>query len=98
MSGLFPSSASSTTPSQGDLSKDIEVKQPPSDSVSQISFSSTGDFLAVSSWDNKVRVYGVDPNTGTSEGKTMFEFQGPVLSVAWSMVRILVMCNVLGAC
>lgn len=35
--------------------KDIELVQPPSDSVSKIEFSPTQDILAVASWDNNVR-------------------------------------------
>ncbi len=34
--------------------KDIEVSQPPSDSISALSFSPQAEFLAVSSWDNSV--------------------------------------------
>lgn len=34
--------------------KDIELVQPPSDSVSKIEFSPTQDILAVASWDNNV--------------------------------------------
>jgi WD40 repeat protein len=34
--------------------KDIEVAQPPSDSISALSFSPQAEFLAVSSWDNNV--------------------------------------------
>lgn len=44
--------------------------------------SSQADF-SVASWDNKVRIYEVTPQ-GQSEGRAMFEHQGPVLSTRWS--------------
>jgi WD40 repeat protein len=37
--------------------KDIEVADPPTDSISSISFSSVADYLAVGSWDNNVRLW-----------------------------------------
>ena len=86
MSGLFGSAApaaSSQSTSQGDPSKDIPLNQPPEDSISNLSFSPTGDFLAVSSWDKKVRIYQVSEN-GQSEGKAAIDFDGPALSCAWS--------------
>ena len=41
-----------STSNQGD--KDIEISDPPSDSISCMSFSGTADFLAAGSWDNNV--------------------------------------------
>lgn len=35
-------------------SKDLELQQPPPDSISQIAFSPTQDILAIGSWDNGV--------------------------------------------
>ena len=35
--------------------KDIEVADPPPDSVSSLSFSPQAEYLAVGSWDNNVR-------------------------------------------
>lgn len=35
-------------------SKDIEVSDPPTDSVSSLAFSSVGDYLAVGSWNSEV--------------------------------------------
>jgi mRNA export factor len=67
------------------LGKDVELKQPPSDSVSEIAFSPKADLLAVSSWDQKVRIYAID-SFGQGEGKALFDFQGPALGVAWSTV------------
>jgi len=36
------------------VQKDIELVQPPSDSVSRLAFSPVQDVLAVASWDNNV--------------------------------------------
>jgi WD40 repeat protein len=86
MTTLFGSSSASATNTQGDLSKDVELKQPPTDSVSEIAFSPKSDLLAVSSWDQKVRIYAID-SYGQGEGKAAFDFQAPALGVAWSTVR-----------
>lgn len=37
---------------------DVEVANPPSDSVSSLAFSSAANFLAAGSWDNNVRTAG----------------------------------------
>ncbi|KAJ7284577.1 WD40-repeat-containing domain protein [Mycena rebaudengoi] len=63
--------------------KDVEVADPPGDSISSLSFSNQADFLAVASWDNSVRVYEIGPG-GKSQGKAMYQHEGPVLSVCWS--------------
>ena len=88
MSGLFSggTSSSSTSNTLGDLSKDIAISNPPEDTVSDLAFSSQRDLLAVSSWDKKVRIYEIS-STGQSEGKHLYEHEGPVLSVDWSKVR-----------
>lgn len=86
MSFLSAASAGTTSNTQGDLSKDIALNSPPEDSISQLNFSPTADFLAVSSWDKKVRIYQVNEQ-GQSEGKAAIDFDGPVLSCAWSTVR-----------
>ncbi|KAF7795948.1 hypothetical protein EIP86_007117 [Pleurotus ostreatoroseus] len=70
--------ATSTVPD-----KDIEVSDPPSDSISAIGFSPQQDYLAVGSWDNNVRIYEVGAN-GQTVGKAMYGHQGPVLSVCWN--------------
>ena len=86
---LFSGTASSATGSanntQGDLSKDVEVTSPPEDSVSDLSFSSQSEHLAVSSWDSKVRIYEIS-ETGQSIGKALYDHQAPALSVHWSKV------------
>ncbi|KAI7227995.1 WD40 repeat-like protein [Hortaea werneckii] len=86
MAGLFggaASSAANTNPTQGDLSKDVAVADPPEDSISNIAFSPQSEHLAVASWDKKVRIYEIDQN-GNSQGKALFDFEGPVLNCAWS--------------
>ncbi|PWO00328.1 WD40 repeat-like protein [Tilletiopsis washingtonensis] len=64
-------------------SGDVEVSQPPPDGISALAFSSAADFLAASSWDNAVRVYGVEPN-GSTAPKAMYQHEAPVLDVVWS--------------
>ncbi|KAH8148181.1 uncharacterized protein LAJ45_07633 [Morchella importuna] len=76
-------SAAANANNQGDLSKDIELSSPPEDSVSDISFSSQSEHLAVASWDKKVRIYEIS-DTGSSVGKAAYDHEGPVLSVVWS--------------
>ena len=88
--GRAPYSTANTSGSDkqtGDLSKDIPVDSPPEDSISDLSFSPASEHLAVASWDKKVRIYEVDQN-GQTQGKALFEHEGPVLSCCWSKVRI----------
>ena len=88
MAGLFGSSAASAAsanPTQGDLSKDVAITNPPEDSISDMCFSPASDQLAVSSWDKKVRIYEIDGN-GISQGTAYFEFGGPALNCCWSKV------------
>jgi mRNA export factor len=89
MAGLFgSSSSSSTTNTLGELKNDVALENPPTDSISDLSFSPAPngpDFLAVSSWDNKVRIYEIAQN-GQSQGKHMYEHSQPVLNVDFSRV------------
>jgi len=87
MAGLFgaASSSAATTNALGELSKDIQLSNPPEDSVSDLSFSSKADYLAVASWDKKVRIYEIN-SSGQSEGRAVFEHEAPVLSCDWSPV------------
>lgn len=88
MSGLFGSAASSNSnPTQGDLSKDVPVANPPEDSISALRFSPASDHLSVASWDKKVRIYEIDAQ-GQGKGVAMFEHEGPVLDTCWSNVGI----------
>lgn len=88
MSGLFGTTAAAPTATNtvGDLKMDVPLNQPPEDSISDIVFSpgpQPNDYLAVSSWDKKVRIYEIDGN-GKSEGKHMYEHDGPVFCVDFS--------------
>jgi len=84
MASLFGSSPASN-PTQGDLSKDVLLKDPPEDSISELAFSPKAEMLAVASWDSKVRIYEID-GSGNSQGKAMFQHEGPVLSCDFSRV------------
>ncbi|KIJ53822.1 hypothetical protein M422DRAFT_25578 [Sphaerobolus stellatus SS14] len=63
--------------------KDLEVSDPPPDSISSLAWSPQADFLAAGSWDNNVRIYEMAAN-GQTQGKAMYSHEAPVLSVAWS--------------
>ncbi|KAA1467303.1 WD40 repeat-like protein [Dentipellis sp. KUC8613] len=74
---------STSTSNVSPAEKDVEVADPPPDSISSLAFSPVADYLAVGSWDNNVRVYEVGPG-GQTQGKAMYSHQGPVLSVCWN--------------
>ncbi|KAJ7017512.1 WD40-repeat-containing domain protein [Mycena alexandri] len=82
---FFNSSTSSglNTGTAAAAEKDIEMGDPPTDSISSLSFSGQADYLAVGSWDNSVRIYEVGAG-GQSQGKAMYQHEGPVLSVCWN--------------
>ena len=82
--GAAAASAGSTN-TTGDISKDVQLNQPPEDSISDMRFSPTSDHLAVASWDKKVRIYEIKGD-GQSEGKALFEHEAPVLNCCWSPV------------
>ncbi|EUC58887.1 poly(A)+ RNA export protein [Rhizoctonia solani AG-3 Rhs1AP] len=63
--------------------KDTEIVDPPTDSISCMSFSPVADYLAVGSWSHEVRLYEIGPQ-GQSQGKAMYKHEGPVLSVCWN--------------
>ncbi|KAK7454441.1 RNA export factor gle2 [Stygiomarasmius scandens] len=79
----FFGAQSTTANTSGTADKDIEMADPPTDSVSSMSFSTQADYLAVGSWDNSVRIYEVGTG-GQTQGKAMYQHQGPVLSVCWN--------------
>jgi WD40 repeat protein len=91
MSGLFggPSTSTATSNTVGDLKQDVEVQQPPSDGITDLAFnpnqSSQQDFLAVSSWDKKVRLYEVTAQ-GQAQPRHAYDHEGPVFSVDWFKV------------
>ncbi|KAL2135377.1 hypothetical protein VTI74DRAFT_8789 [Chaetomium olivicolor] len=84
MAGLFGAASSSASNTLGDLKQDVELGSPPEDSISDLAFNPNPtdpkDFLAVSSWDKKVRIYEILPN-GQGQGKAQIEHDGPVFSV-----------------
>ena len=51
---FFGSSSTAATATPAATEKDIEVADPPSDSISSMAFSPQADYLAVASWDNNV--------------------------------------------
>ncbi|KAI8888432.1 WD40 repeat-like protein [Backusella circina FSU 941] len=63
--------------------KDFEVTSPPSDTVSNMDFSSQADFLAVSSWDNQVRIYEVH-SSGNTIPRASYAHEAPALCVSWN--------------
>lgn len=87
MSGLFGNAATSAAANNttGDISKDVALSNPPEDGISDLSFSPQSEHLAIASWDKKVRIYEINAQGG-SEGKALFEHEGPVLSCCWSKV------------
>jgi mRNA export factor len=86
MAGLFGSASATNLANNtvGDLSKDVQLDNPPEDTVSDLAFNPTQtdpkDFLAVSSWDKKVRIYEI-LSTGQGQGKHLYEHDAPVFSV-----------------
>jgi mRNA export factor len=87
MSGLFGgAAASSSQPTLGDLKSDVALSDPPADSISDLAFGQMpngSDLLAVSSWDNKVRIYEIN-QSGQSQGRHVYEHSQPVLNCDWS--------------
>lgn len=91
MSTLFggASAAATTSNTVGDLKQDVALSDPPTDTISDLSFSPAPngpDFLAISSWDNKVRIYEIAAN-GQSQGRHAYEHSQPVLNCDFSKVR-----------
>jgi WD40 repeat protein len=89
MSGLFSSASAAPTNTIGDLKNDVPLGNSPEDSISDLAFNPSvtdqKDFLAVASWDRKVRIYEILTN-GQAEGRHLYEHDGPVLSCDWFKV------------
>ena len=62
---------------------DSQMPQGPEDTVSSLSWSPVADYLAVSSWDNSVRVYEVNSSTGIGQGRALYNHEGPALCCCW---------------
>jgi mRNA export factor len=90
MAGLFGSTAAAASNTIGDLKQDVELGTPPEDSISDLAFNPNPtdqkDFLAVSSWDKKVRVYEILSN-GQGQPKLHMDHDGPVFSCDFFKVR-----------
>lgn len=85
MSAFASSLNQNTSAATGqELINDITINNGPEDSISDMSFSPQQDILAVASWDKKVRLYDIDPNTGNNQGRALYEHDGPVFSARWS--------------
>jgi WD40 repeat protein len=82
---MFQSRQTTTATNLGDLSKDIKLASPPEDSTSALSWSPKNNYLAVASWDSKVRIYDVTAGD-TGQGLTLIDLKGPALTCAWSPV------------
>jgi mRNA export factor len=78
-SGVKP--AAKPSPNACEVTNDVQIPDGPSDTVSALSWSPTADFLAVSSWDNSVRVYEVG---NPIQGRASYSHEGPALDVCWS--------------
>nr|DAD40215.1 TPA_asm: hypothetical protein HUJ06_014538 [Nelumbo nucifera] len=65
--------------------KSFEVVQPPTDSVSSLSFSPKGNYLVATSWDNQVRCWEIARTgpTVASMPKASTSHDQPVLCSAW---------------
>ncbi|KAH8793201.1 WD40-repeat-containing domain protein [Hyaloscypha finlandica] len=67
----------------GDLSNDRQLDSPPDDSTSSLAWSPVENYLAVGSWDCRVRIYDITKSQ-TGVVAAAIEFGGPVLSCHWS--------------
>lgn len=72
-----------TTPGNYNPNKDVELSQPPQDSISSLHFSPVANYLVATSWDNQVRCYEIQAD-GRSAGKAATSHEQPVLCSAWS--------------
>lgn len=63
---------------------DFELVQPPADSISHVTWSPKGNFLAATSWDNQVRVWEVHANNRNSTAKAQTTDDQPILHASWS--------------
>lgn len=69
------------------VNKDFECPHPPNDGISSVSWSKQALHLAVSSWDNTVRVYDVAHQGGSvtrANPVALSQSDAPVLCSAWS--------------
>jgi len=79
---FFSNNPGSNTGATAAADKDIEVADPPADSISSLSFSSQADYLAVGSWDNNVCSYLV---TGSILAKILTARKPRSVSTRWGV-------------
>ncbi|XP_058098477.1 protein RAE1-like isoform X5 [Magnolia sinica] len=77
LSGFNASASANPNPN-----KSFEVVQPPTDSVSSLSFCPKGNYLVATSWDNQVRCWEI-LRTGSSMPKASISHDQPVLCSTW---------------
>jgi len=80
--GGFGTASNTTVPNPN---KDMEVSNPPDDSISALAFSPASvqqNFLIAGSWDNNVRCWEID-SMGKSIPKSQQTMQGPILDACW---------------
>lgn len=75
---FFQSSSAARPPAD-----DVELANPPPDSISELSWCPVADYLAVSSWNGEVRIYEVAQD-GKAQGKASYNHEAPALCVTWS--------------
>ncbi|KAH8252362.1 hypothetical protein KR038_010180, partial [Drosophila bunnanda] len=73
----------------GIMSQNIEVCEPPTDSISALEFtpstSGCSSRLAAASWDRSVRVWDVQTDTGAAIPRCLHTMESPVLDAAWNV-------------
>lgn len=84
MSFIAGNTAQTSAATGQELINDILLNNGPEDTVTDLAFSPQLNLLAASSWDKKVRIYEIDPNSGNNQGRALFEHDGPVFSARWS--------------
>ncbi|KAH7097429.1 polyA+ RNA export [Auriculariales sp. MPI-PUGE-AT-0066] len=77
--GPRPSALISALPSAAD----VDVADVAPDSISDVKFSPTADYLAASSWNGEVRIYEVASN-GNTRPMASYRHDAPALSLTWT--------------
>ncbi len=68
---------------RGALNNNTQVASPPDDNISSLACSPVEDYLAIGSWDNRVRIFDTTKST-TGILAAAIDFDGPVLCCHWS--------------
>lgn len=64
--------------------EDFECIPAASDGITEVAWSPSADYLAVSCWDGQTRVYEIQAATRGTIAKTAISHEGPAFSCAWS--------------